>query len=261
MLYDLNIKNMDNNDYLIFHNINPSKSEEKHYESLYEELLEKCNPNNFMQPYDKEKVDTANTIFAELRNDPNATDYDLKEIRLKAVQKLGIHISTQKILDYLTKYCDPKRYTDRDPYDAELVFQANALYSQILDNKDDIFELEKIEILARPLIDSENERKRQIEREQEEIERQKKLKEEEEKEEKKKALTKFHREQFLGLLYPIILILLIICATYIIYDNTQTGTSAAENSFSAPISNDYYDEFYIDTINVVEVVEEVVSDY
>lgn len=154
---------MDNNDYLIFHNITPSKSEEKQYESLYEELLEKCNPNNFMQPYDKEKVDTANTIFAELRSNPYATDYELKEVRLKAVQKLGIHISTQRILDYLMKYCDPQRYTDRDPYDAELVFQANALYSQILDNKDDIFELEKIEILARPLIDSENERKRQME--------------------------------------------------------------------------------------------------
>lgn len=154
---------MENNDYLIFHNITPSKSEEKQYESLYEELLEKCNPNNFMQPYDKEKVDTANTIFAELRSNPYATDYELKEVRLKAVQKLGIHISTQRILDYLMKYCDPQRYTDRDPYDAELVNQANALYSQILDNKDDIFELEKIEILARPLIDSENERKRQME--------------------------------------------------------------------------------------------------
>lgn len=154
---------MDNNDYLIFHKINPSKSEEKQYESLYEELLEKCNPNNFMQPYDKEKVDTANTIFAELRSNPYATDYELKEVRQKAVQKLGIHISTQRILDYLMKYCDPQRYTDRDPYDAELVFQANALYSQILDNKDDIFELEKIEILAKPLINSENERKRQME--------------------------------------------------------------------------------------------------
>lgn len=247
---------MADNDYLIFHNITPSKSEEKHYESLYEELLEKCNPNNFMQPYDKEKVDTANTIFAELRSNPYATDYELKEVRLKAVQKLGIHISTQRILDYLMKYCDPQRYTDRDPYDAELVNQANALYSQILDNKDDIFELEKIEILARPLIDSENERKRQIERKQEEIERQKKLKEEE----KKKASTKFLRDLYLGLLCPIILILLI-CATFIICDNTQTGTSAAENSFSAPISDDYYDEFYIDTTNVVEVVEEVVSDY
>lgn len=154
---------MDNNDYLIFHNINPSKSEEKQYESLYEELLEKCNPNNFMQPYDKEKVDTANTIFAELRNNPYATDYDLKDVRLMAVQKLGIHISTQKILDYLMKYCDPQRYTDRDPYDAELVNQANTLYAKILDNKDDIFELEKIEILARPLIVSENKRKRRIE--------------------------------------------------------------------------------------------------
>lgn len=154
---------MDNKDYLIFHNMTPQRSEEKQYESLYEELLEKCNPNNFMQPYDKEKVDTANTIFAELRSNPYATDYELKEVRLKAVQKLGIHISTQRILDYLMKYCDPQRYTDRDPYDAELVFQANALYSQILDNKDDIFELEKIEILAKPLINSENERKRQME--------------------------------------------------------------------------------------------------
>ncbi|MCQ2274225.1 MAG: hypothetical protein MJZ86_05470 [Bacteroidales bacterium] len=171
---------MDNKDYLIFHNMTPQRSEEKQYETLYQELLEKCHPNNFMQPYDKEKVDTANTIFAKLQSNPYATDFELKELRLLAVQGLRIHISTQKLYEYLMQYCDPQLYTSRVPYDAELVNQANAFYSQILDNKDDIFELEKIELIAKPLIDRENERKQQIEREREESERQKKLKEEEE---------------------------------------------------------------------------------
>lgn len=204
---------MDNNDYLIFHKINPSKSEEKQYESLYEELLEKCNPNNFMQPYDKEKVDTANTIFAELRSNPYATDYELKEVRLKAVQKLGVHISTQKILDYLTKYCDPKRYTDRDPYDAELVNQANTLYSQILDNKDDIFELERIEILARPLINSENERRRQREiRQRERMQEAKRIGEErwrKQNEEEKKLIKRVWRSIAITITTIIVLALII----------------------------------------------------
>lgn len=154
---------MENNDYLIFHNMTSKKSEEKRYESLYEELMEKCHPNNFMDPYDKEKVDIANKIYAELRKNPYAIDYELKELRLSAVQGLGIHLSTQKLYEYLMQYCDPQLYTSREPYDAELVSQANTLYAQIHEHKDDIFELEKIEILAKPLIDSENKIKKRME--------------------------------------------------------------------------------------------------
>lgn len=139
------------------------KSEEKRYESLYEELMEKCHPNNFMDPYDKEKVDIANKIYAELRKNPYAIDYELKELRLSAVQGLGIHLSTQKLYEYLMQYCDPQLYTSREPYDAELVSQANTLYAQIHEHKDDIFELEKIKEQAKTLIDRETARARQVE--------------------------------------------------------------------------------------------------
>lgn len=33
------------------------------YSNLYEELREKCNPSNYMNPYNAEKVEIANSIF------------------------------------------------------------------------------------------------------------------------------------------------------------------------------------------------------
>lgn len=60
------------------------------------------------------------------------------------MSELGIHISTQKLYDYLDKYLNPKVYSDIQPYDKERVNKANEFYSRMQEVKDDIIALEQI---------------------------------------------------------------------------------------------------------------------
>ena len=118
----------------------------KIYDSLYEELLDKCNPKNFMEPYDKKKVDAANLIYkALLESKPSYGCYSNQEIRNikdQAVRELGISISNS-LYRKLINYCDPKRFME--PYDFEAVQVANEFYSLVEKSKDDIVELEELQ--------------------------------------------------------------------------------------------------------------------
>lgn len=116
------------------------------YESLYMELLDKCNPRNFIEPYDKKKVDAANLIYkALLESKPSYGCYSNQEIRNikdQAVRELGISIS-DSLYRKLINYCDPKRFME--PYDFEAVQVANEFYSLVEKSKDDIVELEELQ--------------------------------------------------------------------------------------------------------------------
>lgn len=116
------------------------------YESLYMELLDKCNPKNFMEPYDKKKVDAANLIYkALLESKPSYGCYSNQEIRNikdQAVRELGISISNS-LYRKLINYCDPKRFME--PYDFEAVQVANEFYALVEKSKDDIVELEELQ--------------------------------------------------------------------------------------------------------------------
>ena len=116
------------------------------YESLYMELLDKCNPRNFIEPYDKKKVDAANLIYkALLESKPSYGCYSNQEIRNikdQAVRELGISISNS-LYRKLINYCDPKRFME--PYDFEAVQVANEFYSLVEKSKDDIVELEELQ--------------------------------------------------------------------------------------------------------------------
>ena len=131
------------------------------YESLYMELLDKCNPRNFMEPYDKKKVDAANLIYkALLESKPSYGCYSNQEIRNikdQAVRELGISISNS-LYRKLINYCDPKRFME--PYDFEAVQVANEFYSLVEKSKDDIVELEELQhkILRNEVIKSYHEK-------------------------------------------------------------------------------------------------------
>lgn len=119
--------------------------EDKIYGTLYEELIDKCNPVNFMYPYDKDKVDAANLIYKKLlESKPKHKCYSNHEIRgIKdlAIRELGISIS-DSLYRKLINYCDPKRFMN--PYDFEAVQVANEFCSLIEKNRDDIVELENL---------------------------------------------------------------------------------------------------------------------
>lgn len=129
-----------------------SPTEEKEYNSLFDELEDKCNPDRFMNPFIQERFDLANELYAELLKRVQRDDNSLKEIRDKAINGLGIHISTDRLYKYLLEYCDPKIYTAVKPYNKERVQEAGRLYAMIQDAKDDIYRLEAIEEKATSFI-------------------------------------------------------------------------------------------------------------
>ena len=156
-------------------------TEEREYYSLFDELDEKCNPDRFMNPFVQKRFDLANELYAELQRRGKRDDYSLTDIRDKAIDGLGIHISTSRLYKHLLEYCDPKIYTAMKPYDKERVQEAGRLYAMIQEAKDDIHRLEAIGEEAASFIEIREQEIMQKEREENMrlLEEQKKQKEDE----------------------------------------------------------------------------------
>ena len=132
--------------------IKPSINNGVSYEQQMLELLrDACFPKNFMEPYDYEKVKIANELYTKLKTD-NLSSQELYDIRNRAMDELGVSIDTSFLFEELITACNPNRYME--PYDATKVEMANELYHKVLENKSNIFELEKIrgEVIKRGLI-------------------------------------------------------------------------------------------------------------
>ena len=114
-------------------------------ESLYEQLLRVCSPSNYMNPYDKDKVECANNLFKRL-NDVSPDDLgNLREIRKIASQELGVSFISQNRIEQLKDLCNPSRFMN--PYQPEKVSLANKLYARLsMDNLgiDDLEEIESV---------------------------------------------------------------------------------------------------------------------
>ena len=123
------------------------------YASLYAELKAKCAPENFMSPYDPEKVSMANELYSQLLAMTDATDEQLKAMRLQAMEQLGVRFSTEQLYKKLTEACNPRIFTGAS-YNKERLEQANRLYQEVLMNADNVFALEEIEKDAKELIDA-----------------------------------------------------------------------------------------------------------
>lgn len=113
------------------------------YDSLSTELKAKCNPANFMNPYNFEKVKIANDIYSSI--DPCESDLKkLKELRTRAELELGIIFSTEKLYRDLTALLNPANFIgDREKLDL-----ANELYHQVVIHAYDLRTLEYIEEIA-----------------------------------------------------------------------------------------------------------------
>ena len=146
------------------------------YRNKYEELIEKCAPENFMDPYDAIKVDVANELYSLLL-DTRVDDHPtLNVLRRRAVDELGIKISTERLYQELLRVCNPKQYTG-DNYNRDLLSLSNEVYRLILQNADDIFALEDIWRQAQPIYDDYKCRQEELlqrkqEREKETLQRQ-----------------------------------------------------------------------------------------
>ena len=119
---------------------------EKEYTSLYEELKDKCNPKNFMEPFELESFKAANDIYAHLLDLSKNNENEIISLRNRAIKQLGISISsTKKKFEELKSFFNPEIFLNRKPYNKEKIDEAGELYNMVLKNADDIITLEDIE--------------------------------------------------------------------------------------------------------------------
>ena len=106
------------------------KTEKRISETLYQRLLRLCNPKEFMQNYDKEKIDKANSIYQALHSIDPRNEEDLNSLAQRAITELGISIIDSEELKSMKEKANPANYMD--PYDAQKVSLANEIYDILL---------------------------------------------------------------------------------------------------------------------------------
>ncbi|MBQ2187449.1 MAG: hypothetical protein II401_02655 [Bacteroidales bacterium] len=126
---------------------------EKEYDSLYEELLDKCDRNNFLTPFILEKFNLANELYSQLLAIDDKSDDSLRLIRNRCIDELGIKISTKKKYDFLLSVLDLKLYLNDPYYTPDKIAQVAEIYNKLLIFKDDIRNLEQIEADAQDIIE------------------------------------------------------------------------------------------------------------
>ncbi len=110
--------------------IKESKVNKKKSETLYQRLVRLCNPMNFIDNYDKEKVEKANIIYKKLLETTPDNNDALIEIQIQASSELGINLIDKAELEDLREKVNPKRFIN--PYNAEKVSLANELYATLV---------------------------------------------------------------------------------------------------------------------------------
>ncbi len=155
--------------------------EEKVYNSLYDELMDKCCPDKFCSSttsFDINKFQIANEIYRELCERKMISPEALIKIRNKAMDKLGIKISTKKLYNELIEYFYPMNYISRTSYNPKRVEKAGYFYDKTLKAKNDIIALEEIQQEASEFI-RELEKEKELEKKLE-LEEEKKVRKEDE---------------------------------------------------------------------------------
>lgn len=131
--------------------VNGSVSNSDSYlKSVFKEMVEKCNPQNYMNPYDHEKVRVANEVYSSLMSYETLNEEVLMSLRHRAIVELGVVFDTKAIYNYLCSICNPANYMN--PYDAEKVSQANDIFAKIQQYKNNIEQLELIRAEAKSLM-------------------------------------------------------------------------------------------------------------
>lgn len=113
------------------------KPVEGYYDSIADEILEKCDPRLFLKDYDFDKVRVANEICVAARNIND--NREARQLRKRAQTELGVKFSTRALFDELTDWLYPELYVGKANFD-----YANELYNQVLMNADNVDALEEI---------------------------------------------------------------------------------------------------------------------
>ena len=99
-------------------------------ETMYERLKRLCNPAKFVDNYDKEKVDVANSIYSKLMSIDQNDEQAIEDLAVMTENDLHINLLDEYQFTHLKNCLNPKKYME--PYDADSVTLANGLYSQLM---------------------------------------------------------------------------------------------------------------------------------
>jgi hypothetical protein len=107
-----------------------SYSEKKqHKETILQRITKSAHPKQFIDNYDKVKLEIANAIYDKAlktdENDEEAIALLAKEIE----EKLGLYLITKGEIKELRDRCNPKNFMK--PYNAEKITKANTLYGDL----------------------------------------------------------------------------------------------------------------------------------
>ena len=191
--------------------VNPDSTfDEKEYISLFDELVEKCHPNRFIDGnnFNEDLFEKANKLYAEILRCKDSPDEDLISLRNRAIELLGVRISTKKKYDYLDSFLNPKVYTDvaAEEYDAERVSEAAKWYTILQKTRHDIRALEDLEMEASAFI---NRRKNELS-ESEIAEREAEIKRKERERLEKEAESLEKEGLIVGILSLLVLLVLVV---------------------------------------------------
>ena len=117
------------------------ETREREYDNLYDELRAKCWPENFMNPYDTERVAISNHLYSQILQFKNDEE-KLNDLRREATELLGIKFNGRNLYERLIKYFNPREYLR--PYNPKSLEVANKYYLDIESNKKDYVALENI---------------------------------------------------------------------------------------------------------------------
>lgn len=195
---------------------NPDSTfDEKEYDTLYDELVEKCHPNRFIsgEVFNEKLFEEANKLYAEILKHKDASDEKLISLRNRAIDILGVRMSTKKKYEYLDSLLNPKIYTNvaAEKYDAGRVSEAAKWYAILQKNRNDIRALETLEQDSSDFIDKRKEELSIIEQ-KDATEREEAMKRENERrvQEEKEDFSVIFTIMLLGLLLGVILVVVIL---------------------------------------------------
>lgn len=96
------------------------------------QLLDKCNPRNFLSPYNPQKVNIATMLYAELQSGKKETP--LNQIWDEAEAKLGIFLDAETIFNELSNIFNPNRFVGNN-FNETTLLVCNRAYDYIQNNR------------------------------------------------------------------------------------------------------------------------------
>lgn len=113
------------------------------YDNTISQLTALCNPKNYLEPYQPEKLKIATELYTELKS--ISSPYNKQQIRTinkKADEMLLIKLPSEDVFIVLKNIFNPQNFVD-DNFDEQKLLASNKAYQYIFQNKNDLRKLQE----------------------------------------------------------------------------------------------------------------------